>query len=205
MSATPTDLLRWWHRRQAQWLNHQAEAIRNGLLQDLLALRRQLELQAGDRQTCLGAMEQLYTALENLGDQLSSPYGQDSLPLAIRYALQPWQDQLPLQLDLPNAWPAEGEAEIALVISILINLAAAIAEAHPPDHWGVSLCPRPEKQLTLQLSYPTSLPSKLLQVCQGQDWNYHLQTFELLTQGHIHHHHQPDQLCWRLTWSSIHG
>jgi hypothetical protein len=201
LSTTPTDLLRWWHQHQTQWLNHEAEAIRNGPLQDLLALRRQLELEAGDRQTCLGDMEQLYTTLESLGNRLSSPYGQDSLPMAIRHTLQPWQDQLPLQLDLPNPWPPEGAVEIALVISMLSYLAATIAACPtPPGHWGVSLYPRPQKQLTIQLSYPTPLPAQLLQVCQGQDWSYHLQTFELLTQGYIHHHRQPHQLTWRLTW-----
>ncbi|MGB5975740.1 MAG: hypothetical protein WBG38_20610, partial [Nodosilinea sp.] len=83
----PEQLLRWWHRHQTRWLTGEADTIRNGLLQDLFAIRRQIELVTDDETAGLATVEQLYDALEQLGNRLSSPYLEESLPLALQHAL----------------------------------------------------------------------------------------------------------------------
>ena len=83
-------LLCQWQQNQAEWLDQEAETIRNGLLQDLFAVRRKLELLDGQATDCLVDFEHLYHSLKHLADRLSSPYIHDSFPLAIQHTVSIW-------------------------------------------------------------------------------------------------------------------
>lgn len=98
----------WWHEQQALQLHHQAEMIRDGLLQQAFAFRRYLEsteknaerhtlrrddsAQPVDEQSgrWIEQFQGFYQSLESLSNQLSPPFVADSLPLALQFALKDW-------------------------------------------------------------------------------------------------------------------
>lgn len=193
-------LLRWWHQHQTQWLASEADAVRNGLLQDLFAVRRQLELMAGEDIHALATVEHLYAALENLGDRLSSPYVQESLPLALQHALKSWPLELALEVRLPNRWPDEPMEYVTLVLSVVEHVRQTlVALPTQPQTCTLELAEGKEcKQLTLQLSVQT-LPSAL-EGGRSADWAYHLSTFEAITGGQARCTHAGHTVLWQLTW-----
>ncbi|MBD1874988.1 hypothetical protein H6F75_15985 [Nodosilinea sp. FACHB-131] len=193
-------LLRWWYRHQAQWLNREADAIRNGLLQDLFAVRRQLELLPGDGG--LAAVEHLYQSLEDLGNRLSSPYLHDSLPLAIQQALANWPTQVPARAELPGQWPVEPVEHTLLLLAALNHLGQTLA-ARPslPQSCVVSLAAGPDrKRLTISIDYENAVPPALLDLDQSETWRAYLTTFDLFSQGQVSATHGPATLRWAFDW-----
>jgi hypothetical protein len=195
-------LLRWWHQHQTDWLLHEADAIRNGLLQDLFVVRRKLELLEEDPQACLADIDHLYEALETLGDRLSSPFVHDSLPLAMQQVLAAWQDRLPIQADLPTHWSVESAEDIRLVLSILDYLLTSLGQLpHPPRQFVVDLAESAEgKYLTLRIDFVDAVPLSLRVACEASDWTYRLSTFEVLTGGTTHYQPTANSLEWQLHW-----
>lgn len=210
----PTDyLVRWCYRHQAQTLHNEAETIRNGILQDLFALRRKLELtcplvggEACTEEPCLEDIEQIYTALETLSDRLSSPYLQDSLPLAIQHALHPWQTAVSLTLDLPSTWAVEPPEHVTLILSLLRYCLAALAAV--PAHCLISLDTEDQMRcLTLQATYDPDLPPPfpLIETAtpdasQADDLPHLLQAFQVVSGGKATWEQQPGETCWQLCW-----
>lgn len=193
-------LLRWWHRHQAQWLNREADAIRNGLLQDLFAVRRQLELLPSN--SGLATIEHLYQALEDLGNRLSSPYLHDSLPLAMQQALANWPPQIPTRADLPNQWPIEPIEHSLLLLAVLNHLGQAIAaQPNLPQSCVVSLAAGPDgKQLAVSVDYDVAVPAALLDLDQSETWMAYLTTFDLFSQGQASSTHGAATLRWCFDW-----
>jgi hypothetical protein len=201
-SFNAEQLLCQWQQHQVEWLDQEAEAIRNGLLQDLFAVRRKLELQDQDVTACIVDFEQLYAALQRLADRLSSPFLHDSLPLAIQHALSPWPDRIPLKLDLPSHWPHEPVAVTALLLSILDTVLNRLATMHPDPAWCTLSLTEAEqgKQLTLQVNYETAIPLALQDMCQAEPWLYRLRTFEIMTGGKTTCLPRANLLEIQLTW-----
>ncbi|OKH43537.1 hypothetical protein NIES30_24780 [Phormidium tenue NIES-30] len=192
--------MRWWHRHQAQWLNREADAIRNGLLQDLFAVRRQLELLPGSGG--LAAVEHLYQSLADLGNRLSSPYLHDSLPLAIQQALADWPPQVPARAELPSQWPTEPIEHTLLLLAVLNHLGQALA-AQPslPQVCVVSLAAGPDrKRLTVAVDYESAVPAALLDLDQAETWRAYLTTFDLFSQGQASATHGGAALRWFFDW-----
>ncbi|MBF2072279.1 MAG: hypothetical protein IGS50_00730 [Synechococcales cyanobacterium C42_A2020_086] len=87
--------MQWWESRRVLRLNTEVEVLRDQVLQELFTMRRCLELvsletgEAADQQrhVWLAQVETLHQSLERLGFQLSPPYVEDSLPLAIQALL----------------------------------------------------------------------------------------------------------------------
>ncbi|MBF2003244.1 MAG: hypothetical protein IGS38_21290 [Synechococcales cyanobacterium M58_A2018_015] len=87
--------MQWWESRRVLRLNAEVEVLRDQVLQELFTMRRCLELdsletgEAADQQrhVWLAQVETLHQSLERLGFQLSPPYVEDSLPLAIQALL----------------------------------------------------------------------------------------------------------------------
>jgi len=200
----PAQLLRWWHRHQAQWLTCEADRIRNGLLQDLFAVRRQLELQTGENGlgTVEHLVEHLYADLDALGNRLSSPYAQESLPLAIQHALQDWPPALALKLNLPTDWPDEPTEHISLLLLGLDHLRHTLmAQASLPQSIHICLVEQVAgKQLTLDLSYDDAVPPGLLTLWEAEDWLYPVATFEVLSQGRVSYRCESNTLEWIFDW-----
>ena len=196
------DLLGWWYQHQTEWLLQEADAIRNGLLQDLFALRRKLELLDGDHHLCLAETEHLYQALEQLGDRLSSPFVHDSLPLAMQHLLMPWRKKLPVQANMPTHWPAESAEHIRIVLSVLDYLLTSLGQmTQTPGQITISLAEAAEgKHLTLQIAFAEAVPLPLLTICETKDWLYRLLTFEVLTGGTTRHQYSDQTLEWQLLW-----
>ncbi len=123
--------LRWWERRRGFQLYCETERIRNGLLQESLAMRRSLELWLGDTHEIslehvrgwLKGIEKFHHSLGQLSDRLSPPFVEESLPLAIQYLLELWQTYNPhlnIQMELPGDWQDESP-ECSRVILIALD------------------------------------------------------------------------------------
>jgi len=123
--------LRWWERRRGFQLYCETERIRNGLLQESLAMRRSIELLLGDScqislqsvRDWLKGIETFHNSLGQLSDRLSPPYVEESLPLAIQYLLELWQTYNPklnIQIELPGDWRDESP-ECSRVILIALD------------------------------------------------------------------------------------
>lgn len=196
----PAQLLRWWHRHQTRWLTCEADRIRNGLLQDLFAVRRQFELQGGENG--LSTVEHLYADLDALGNRLSSPYAQESLPLAIQHALQDWPPALALKLDLPTNWSNEPTEHISLLLLGLNHLRhTLLGQASLPQLSHICLVEQVAgKQLTLDLTYGEEVPPGLLTLWESEDWLYPVATFEVLSQGQVSCCYGPTTLEWIFVW-----
>jgi hypothetical protein len=192
-------LLRWWHQHQTQWLASEADAVRNGLLQDLFAIRRRLELMANDDTHALATVEHLYNALENLGDRLSSPYLGESLPLALQHALNSWPPELDLQVSLPSRWPDEPIEYVTLVLSVVEHVRQTLVAlpAWPQSCTVTLAAAQGGKQLTILLRPTLPLRSE---GCRTADWAYHLSTFEAITGGQARCTHADSTVLWQLTW-----
>ncbi|MEA5464068.1 hypothetical protein [Leptothoe sp. PORK10 BA2] len=195
-------LVHWWHRHQAEWLANEADGIRNGLLQDLFAIRRQLELTPDKEHNSLALVEGLYHELEALGNRLSSPYLHDSLPLAIQDALQQWPADLALSLSIPPHWPREPLEYVALLQSMIEHLRQMlIALPSKPQLLTLSLAEgHAGKQLSLQIDDDTATIPSLIAYFEAADWAYHLNTFEILTGGKVSLSCTGNTILWQLTW-----
>jgi len=206
-----TDLLRWWHQYQAQLLNQEADRIRNSFLQEMFAVRRRFEL-ACQSPACdkpldcvahLADLKRLYTLLETLSDRLDSPYLQDSLPLAIQHAVEPWKSQVPLRLDLPGEWVADPVEHNRLLLLLIDALLQQLAIAHSPaSRCDLQLhCEHGVKTLVIQVSDATQVAADTAQAI-AHSLEPFLETFHLFTHGNIHHTVLPQSLCWQLSWQS---
>lgn len=91
----------WWQDCWMRDMAQQEESLRDGALQDLLALRRGIELAlltglsppSSDLAGWLGQLELLYQNLDRLGDRLHPPYIEDDLNLALHHMMRPWLDK----------------------------------------------------------------------------------------------------------------
>ena len=201
-TSDQVDLLRWWHQYQIQMLNYEADLIRNGLLQDIVAMRQQLEVCCHSQvNSHLDSLKKLHRLVETLSDHLDPPYLHDSLPLALQHAAQPWQDTIHLGIVLPTTWEAEPLEHNRLLIKFVENLLQQIATAEPlPDNCHLTLQDQAGvKKLTFQAQYSAALPSSLsLQVLSAV--NPFLKTFQLFTKGDYNQDIQSQSLTCLLHW-----
>lgn len=125
-----------WYGRQAQRLHGEAEAIREGALQEVFALRRQLELMelggVGEASVSPHIANQLYDQLKGLSDRLSPSFLQDNLPLAIANRLEVWQrrySSIAIHSTLPTEWsPMSYERSYFLLTALDDLLSLVLAE-----------------------------------------------------------------------------
>ena len=203
------DLLRWWHQYQAQRLTQTADLIRNGILQTLFATRRHLEalecsqVEAGgmSRDRCLVELERIYTQLESLSNRLDSPFLQDSLPLALQHAIQPWKATLDLDVQLPNAWPPEPVEHTRLLIMLVETLLHQLTDSTPSYCSAIKLEHHGDlNQFMCQVSGHNPL-SEAFKTQLLASLTPFLNTFQLFTQGEYEYRGQGQQMTWILRWS----
>ena len=210
-TSNHADLLRWWHQYQARMLNQEADFIRNGLMQDIFAVRRQLELSCQARleaeelgcQRHLAELKHIYTLLENLSNRLESPYLQNSLPLALQHAFQPWQEKIYLQANLPNTWEPEAVEHTRLLTLFTENLLQLLATTIPlPDRCEITLKRQDNvKELSFHPTY-RKLPSPEVMTQISSSLQPFLTTFQLLTQGDYDETLPAHSLNWVLRWQT---
>lgn len=208
--SSASDLLRWWHQYQAQRLNQTADGIRNGMLQDLFAVRRQLEMAclANEQAAAFGCehhlaeLTRIYDLLAQLSDRLDAPYLQDSLPLSLQHVVQPWQTQIPITLELPSFWhpePVEHTRLLTLFTEDLLNQLAT-AELKPNDCL-IQLTREPDSNaFHCQAAYTKPIASTVLEMTHSL--NPFLKTFKLFTQGKYEHTAASNTLAWTLHWQA---
>ncbi len=116
----------WWHGQQQQQQHIQAESVRDGLLQEAFALRRQLEQSNHADDESAPYLEQLnrfYQSLENLSNQLSPPFVDDSLPLALQFLLKHYGQSNPsIDLDPATDWSANDNRTVLSVVAQILPL-----------------------------------------------------------------------------------
>ena len=198
------ELLRWWHQHQTQRLNQVADRIRNGLLQELFAIRRQLEVSCATENNAaafgcdlhLANLERIYNQLEHLSHDLNSPF-LDSLPLALQHAIQPWHQKLSLTTEFPSTWPPEPIEHVQLFITFVDTFLSQLTTKPLPNHCGLELT----QQTTAKelICYATG---DNLSNCLTESLLPLLETFRLLTQGEYNQTVHPQLIRWELRWDT---
>lgn len=116
----------WWHNQQQQQQHTQAEIVRDGLLQEAFALRRHLEKSdhsKSENAPYLEQFNQFYRSLENLSNELSPPFVEDSLPLALQFLLKHHgQSETSLDLESDTDWSSDGTDSNRTIISLVAEL-----------------------------------------------------------------------------------
>ena len=192
-------------------LNQEADLIRNGLLQEMFAIRRRLELscqaqpnaKAFGCENRLAELKHISTLLESLSNRLESPFLQDSLPLALQHAMQPWREKIQLRTKLPHSWEPEPVEHTRLMIMLAENLLRQLATAAiSPHHCDVTLQHQADiKILTFRALY-RELPPPSLTAEASRSLKPILETFQIFTQGEYNQDFQPRSLTWMLRWKT---
>jgi len=206
----PRDALQWWHQRQVSRLHDGAELIRDGILQDLFAIRRSLELahEAHEpvSQNSLRQMEALHLRLEQVSNELSPAFVRDSLPHAVQYMLQNWQSRHPVvklsaQLHQEQLWQPTPDSRVAL--TTLAELLTLIADGLGAD-----------ASLEVSLKYQENTAVLTVHLCrlgnhqcqaiaQRKELSYLRQSFQLLANGDAAQAVSPSEIRWQFSWPMV--
>lgn len=199
--------LHWWHGRQAMKLRHEAEELRNGVLQETFVLRRNLEVslaafgEAPDDPD-LKRVEKVYGALKDLSDRLSPPYIDESLPHAIQHRLQEWQSRypaMPMAAIVPEDWHLdryEHHRAILMVLDELLDLSLAAEPA--PESISLHLWQQSQQaHLTLQFIYPEAAGNSVFNPSHLRDFQH---IFRFLMQGRCACRAIDSAICWHFSW-----
>ncbi len=225
--------LRWWQGQQVVRQRHQAEVIRDGVVQDSFALRRSLELalmNSSDRlpqvesekltSDWLAKIEMIQSSLETLTNHLAPPYLNDHLPLSVRFLLKQWQQQHPnvsIKTTLPDHWCQPSRESSQIVLAALEEL-LRITEL--PDTTSVILhASLQQKQhdqiqeLIIHMSLSNPLPpdlstpdlSKVMSNWDRQELSYLKRAFHCLTSGRFYSRRNGEDMIWYFRWRSRPG
>lgn len=199
--------LQWWHGKQVMKLRHEAEELRNGLLQETFVLRRNLEVSLatpGKPSECSGleSVERVYGSLKDLSDRLSPPYIDESLPHAIQHQLQEWQSRysaIPMEAVVPADWPLdryEQHRAILLILDELLEI--SLAELPTPESISLHLWQQPQQaHLSIQLMQPQSSINSDL---DSAKLSHLKQIFRLLISGQCSCHFTDSAITWHFFW-----
>jgi hypothetical protein len=203
-------ILQWWNQRQIHRSRHKAEIIRDSVLQEILILRRHIELSllhkdilsAEDKQDWLKKLEQLYHKLEQTGNSLAPPYVEESLPLALQHKLTSQSDytfSVNFRLELPSAWQfGSSEQSPMILMSFEELLLIALSDQTGVIH-RVSLAQQEQTgRLEVEIRYPNSLA--LDAVSESQDLRYLRQSFQLFTAGNCWTCTKELSMTWYFRW-----
>jgi hypothetical protein len=194
----------WWSERQFrhQWL--ESDRIRNGMMQEMFALRRGLELwQNQDTQNSIGWLAQathLQRSLEQLCHQLSPPFIEDSLPLAIQSMAESWQfeSSCSTQVDVPTDWQAEPQSEdyvILATLSELLRLSLCYHQGMQPIQIKLT---QVNQSAELIVRVETA---KALTHCD--EWTYLSRCFRYLVGGTGTYQQTSESITWLLRWRTV--
>lgn len=199
--------LQWWHGKQVMQLRHEAEELRNGLLQEIFVLRRNLEISLatpGESSEYKGleSVEKIYGSLKDLSDRLSPPYIDESLPHAIQHRLQAWQFRypaIPMEAVVPKDWPPdryEQHRAILLILDELLEISLAALPA--PESISLHLWQQQQQaHLTIQLMQPKSSINSNLDSAKLSDLKG---IFRLLISGKCSCHVTDSATTWHFFW-----
>jgi hypothetical protein len=202
--------LQWWFKRQSAQLLTESEQIHNGLLQEVFAIRRSLELSLVDEtgvspnqgQDWLNKAEKLHQSLEQLSDTLSPPFLAESLPLAMQCMLERLQNQsgLSLEATLPSRWSdasSERNRIILMVLEELLKLALPKAAIEDTQRICLS-ADETTGELTVELTYPDL--QTLTSLTQTKELKYLCCCFQCLAPGRCVCQKENLTVVWRFRW-----
>ncbi|MGF1534957.1 MAG: hypothetical protein ACFB4J_00545 [Elainellaceae cyanobacterium] len=198
--------LRWWHQRQVDRLHDGAELIRDGILQDLFAIRRGLELACDDDlpQDSLQQLEALHLRLEAVSNKLSPAFFRDSLPLAIQHLLQDWQQRYPnvrLTTQLPQVDPSQVLASASQVAFLTLEeLLILISDRLQADTVVMIDLQQGESAAALTLKVTALEPSQCCAIAHLEALLHLRQTFEVLTGGTAIQDVTESEMSWKMSW-----
>jgi hypothetical protein len=201
-------VMRWWYQRQANWRHTEAEKLRDGTIQSLFGLRRQLELLQLQHvelsNDLLTVVEQCQKDLDQLGDRLFSAYTQDSLLSALRELTQEMQGNFPdvmfrVQGDL-ESWVTSNTNTHTLLVWIRELLCALLSskETQNVEIQLIELNIQPQIEIRLITQFSDEFECSKLH--QSTTLNYLCQTFSVLTKGHCRVQSEGEQLICSVLW-----
>jgi hypothetical protein len=206
--------LQWWSKRQSVQLWDESERIRNGLLQDIFSVRRNLELAltnhvelpTQNNQAWLEKMEKIHHSLEKLSNHLSPPYIEESLPLALQSVAEQWRSQSSLftiNTQLPSSWEEEPPEQSRIIIKTLHELLKlSIAGVNAPTFTEIHLQSTPHwNELMVDLTYPDA--STLTTTQGSQEIAYLGRSFRFLTSGWCFQQRQRLTVTWHFRWRHL--
>ncbi|MBD1866470.1 hypothetical protein H6F95_03950 [Cyanobacteria bacterium FACHB-471] len=206
--------LRWWFEQRQRWLCREAEQVRNGLLQETFVMRRRLELSLDEDgvQHWIEQMKYLDGHLVQLSDNLAPPYGEVSLPLAIRdwakrfEAIATPGAQQVIALTLPDFWHSEPLIRSQILLTALDQLLHLVATQNNADaempisielrnrqHWG---------ELVVQIHYASVEAAQ--QAGRSPELKYLPRTFQVLASGRCSYRQQQQTVSWCFRWQYAH-
>lgn len=203
--------LQWWYERQSIEMSEEAEASKNGLLQELFFLRRSIELldenlssnSSQFKGKYLNSTEKLYDSVTELINHLSPAYVDDSLPLAIQYLLSAWKTKVTgvqWVMELPSDWSNESPMYSRVLLSVLDRLFRIIlSQQQIPQEIRVCLVKQGDvNEVTVEMSYQDTLVVKNIR--QMKELNYINRVFYLLISGKFYYHQKKSILTCRFHW-----
>jgi len=218
MAFTDTQqALRWWCQRQTLGDCYEAEAIRDGLLQESFALWRQLETAVPSTnatansglqlvsQAQLATIERLHGALQAMGDRLSPPYADDCLILALQHLLERRRVETPLlklQTQFPSQWrsePYQISRTVLTTVDELLHLVIGQTLTDLQPDMSVQLRSRHDRgELVVQFTYPAGeLPPH---PSRTPEFAYLRRAFQVLTRGRCFYQITTASVTWHLLW-----
>lgn len=124
--------LQWWYKKKLTQLESEANLIREQLLQESFAMRRNLELSsiksdkfAACHQKYIEQLESFHSSLKQLSDRLYPPYLNEGLPFALQHSVERWRERLPdcqFKLGLPQKWQQKSSTNDFIILNILEDL-----------------------------------------------------------------------------------
>lgn len=203
--------LRWWFEQRQRWLCREAEQVRNGLLQETFVMRRRLELSLdGDElQHWVEQMKHLDGHLVQLSDNLAPPYGEVSLPLAIRdwvkrseaIATHPGVHRA-IALTLPDSWPGESPTRSQMILTSLDQLLHLVAtQNNKAAEMSISVELRerqPWAELMVQIHYASVATAQ--RGGRSPELKYLQRAFQVLTPGRCFQRRRQQTLFWYFQW-----
>lgn len=193
-------------------LLQETDFLRNGVLQDIIAIRRRLEVSCplrptSEHPTCephLADLSRLYSLLENFCDRLQSPFSPDSLPLALQHTLQPWQERLRLQTQFPATWQPEPLEQTQLLVLLMKALLPMLVETTSAlQATTLSLSEANNlKTLVLTVQYAPALEPALITPIEHTVQPF-LDTFCLFTKAISDVMFQTDGFFLKLRWQGL--
>ncbi|MEO1351463.1 MAG: hypothetical protein AAFW84_22095 [Cyanobacteria bacterium J06635_15] len=205
--------LQWFYTRQSQQLAAQSEKIRDQLLQQAFALRRSVELCSIDvakdtdkqLETSLRLSENFNQSLESLGDELSPPFLEDSLPLALQHLIRSWICNQPVELtlELPSDWPLQKSEQHRIVLWCVREFLMVLqSNVELTDTQALKLdLTQKNDTAKLQLCCASQISEFVNRVKLLSELNYIQQIFKLFMPGHCKVRYRESRIDCEFSWS----
>ena len=196
----------WWQQQQVNRLHNGAELIRDGILQELFAIRRSLELAHDEHEAVyhdsLQRLETLHLRLEQISNALSPAFIRDSLSLSIQHVLQQWQSQHPsitLSIQLPHDL-REPTLASRVVFTTLEELLALIDKELDDETLLEVVLEYQDNTAILMVRVSNLNRRQSHAIAHVKELSYLHQSFQFLTNGHSTQVVHGSWIEWRFKW-----